>query len=123
MGLITRKHAFEARGLDISDIENRGKQRIANAQSVPLSRDPPGPYKPRCEKTGPSSGFPTRSDTTRTVQTKNMSRCLKFSILEVEGIYYPFSELICVFVFADAKKKNGFLMTRLIFKHCTQSLG
>ena len=56
MGLIARKHAFEARGLDISDIENRGMQQTANAQSVPLFHDPPGPYEPRCEKTG-SRGF------------------------------------------------------------------
>ena len=39
-----------------------------------------------------SSGFPTRSDTNRAVQSKKVARCLKFQIKEVEGLYYPCSE-------------------------------
>ena len=39
-----------------------------------------------------SSGFPTRSDTNRAVQSHKMVRGLKFQIKEVEGLYYPYSE-------------------------------
>ena len=39
-----------------------------------------------------SSGFPTRSDTNRAIQSRKISRCLKFRIYEVEGLYYPCSE-------------------------------
>ena len=39
-----------------------------------------------------SSGFPTRSNTNRVVQSKKMARCLKFWFYEVEGLYYPCSE-------------------------------
>ena len=62
-----------------------------------------------------SSGFPTRSDTNRPVQSQKQARCLKFRIQE-EKLHYPCSEnkgadqlrsntakLICVFVFAKAK--------------------
>ena len=48
-------------------------------------------YEPRSEKTG-LSGFPTRSDINRVVQSQKMPRGLKFPILEVEGLYYPCSE-------------------------------
>ena len=33
-----------------------------------------------------SSGFPTRSDTNRTVQSQKMARYLEFQMLEVEGL-------------------------------------
>ena len=76
------------------------------------------------------SGFPTRSNTNRALQSLNMARGLKFQIHKVEGLYYPCSEnkgadqlrgtirvaktkalisfavtakLICVFVFAYTK--------------------
>ena len=63
-----------------------------------------------------SSGFLTRSDTTRAVQQQKMVRGLKFRIQEVEGLYYHCSEnkdvdqlvttkLICVFVFEYAKSR------------------
>ena len=63
-----------------------------------------------------SSGFPTRSDTTRPVQLQKMARGLKFWIQEEEELYCSCSEnkgadqlctiialtaqLICAFVFA-----------------------
>ena len=63
----------------------------------------------------------TRSDTNQAVQLLEMARGLKFCILEVEVLYYPSSEnkgadqlpaqLICIFVFAYAKR--GFLTTWL----------
>ena len=63
------------------------------------------------------SGFPTRSDTNRPVQSQKQARSLKFRILEEENLYYLCSEnkgadqllrnceadLICAFVFAQAK--------------------
>ena len=39
-----------------------------------------------------SSGFPTRSDTNRAVQSLNMARGLKFRIQKVEELIYPCSE-------------------------------
>ena len=39
-----------------------------------------------------SSGFPTRSDTNRAVQSQKMARGLKFRIKVGEGLYYPCSE-------------------------------
>ena len=48
-------------------------------------------YEPRCEKNR-YSGFPTRSDTNRAVQSQKMAGGLKFRIKEVEGLYYPCSE-------------------------------
>ena len=39
-----------------------------------------------------SSGFPTRLDTDRPVQSQKKARSLKFLILEEEEIYYPCSE-------------------------------
>ena len=39
-----------------------------------------------------SSGFPTRSDTNRAVQSQKMARGLKFWMWEVEGLYHPCSE-------------------------------
>ena len=39
-----------------------------------------------------SSGFLTRSDTNRALQSLNMARGLKFRIQEVKGLYYPCSE-------------------------------
>ena len=39
-----------------------------------------------------SSGFPTRSDTNRSVQPQQMVRGLKFRMKVIEGLYYPFSE-------------------------------
>ena len=47
--------------------------------------------EPRCKKSR-SSGFPTRSDTNRAVQSLNMARGLKFRFQKVEGLYYPCSE-------------------------------
>ena len=38
------------------------------------------------------SGFPTRSNTNGAVQPQKMARGLKFQILEVEGLYYLYSE-------------------------------
>ena len=40
----------------------------------------------------PVFGFPTRSDTNRSVQSQKMVRALKFWILKEEGLYYPCSE-------------------------------
>ena len=40
----------------------------------------------------PVSGFPTRSDTNRAVQSHKMARALKFRIQEVEGLYNLCSE-------------------------------
>ena len=40
----------------------------------------------------PVSGFPTRSNTNRAVQSQKIARGLKFRIYEVEGLYYPCSE-------------------------------
>ena len=39
-----------------------------------------------------SLGFSTRSDTNQAVQSKKMTRCLKFGIKKVEGSYYICSE-------------------------------
>ena len=39
-----------------------------------------------------SSGFPTRSDRSRVVQSQKMVRGLKFRIEGVEGLYYLCSE-------------------------------
>ena len=39
-----------------------------------------------------SSGFPTRSDTNRAVQSQKMARGLKFRIRVGEGLYYLCSE-------------------------------
>ena len=47
--------------------------------------------EPRCEKKR-YSGFPTRSDTNRTVHSQKMARDLKFRFKEVEGLYYLCSE-------------------------------
>ena len=43
-------------------------------------------YEPRCEKTG--LRVPTRSDTSRAVQSQKMARGLQFRIQEVEGLNY-----------------------------------
>ena len=62
----------------------------------------------------PSSGFPTRSDTNRTVKPQKMVRSMKFQNKEVNELYYvaktkgPMScavtaQLIRIFVFAYAK--------------------
>ena len=50
-------------------------------------------YEPR-EKSSEnwSSGFLTRSDTNRAVQSQKMARGLKFRIYEEEVLYYPCSE-------------------------------
>ena len=61
-----------------------------------------------------SSGFPTRTDINRPVQSQRKARSLKIRILQDEGLYYLCSEkkiayklicsvtaaLICTFVFA-----------------------
>ena len=64
----------------------------------------------------PVFGVPTRSDTNRAVQPQKMARDLKFRIKKVEGSYYLLAKtnalisfavtakLICVFVFAYAKR-------------------
>ena len=39
------------------------------------------------------SGFPTRSDTNRPVQSQKQTRSLKFRIQEEENLYYPCSEI------------------------------
>ena len=46
-------------------------------------------YEPCCEK---SSGIPTRSDTSRAVQSQKMVRGLKFWTSVEEGLYFPYSE-------------------------------
>ena len=58
--------------------------------------------------------FPTWYDTNQAVQLQKMARGLKFWVYKVEGFYYLCSEnngsfavtvkLICVFVFAYAKR-------------------
>ena len=48
-------------------------------------------YEPRHEKTC-LSGFPTRSDTNRPVQSQKQARSMKFRIQEEEKLYYPCSE-------------------------------
>ena len=58
----------------------------------------------------PSSGFPTRSDTNRAVQSQKMGKGMIFWILKVEGYYHLCSwavtaELTCTFVFANAKSR------------------
>ena len=40
----------------------------------------------------PVLGFPTRSDTNRTVQPQKMARGLKFRLYEEEGLHYICSE-------------------------------
>ena len=40
----------------------------------------------------PSSGYPTKSDTNRAVQSHKMARGLKFRIKVEEGLHYPCSE-------------------------------
>ena len=40
----------------------------------------------------PAFGFPTWSNTNQAVQSSKIARCLKFILLEVEGLYYPYSE-------------------------------
>ena len=67
-----------------------------------------------------SPGFPTRSDTNRTVQRQKMASCLIFRILEVEDctIYVAKTkalmscavtvQLICAFVFAYAKSRFSY---------------
>ena len=57
----------------------------------------------------PTFWFPTWSDTNQAVQPQKMARGLKFRIKKEEGLYYLCSEnkgakLICVFVFAYAKR-------------------
>ena len=39
-----------------------------------------------------SSGFQTRSNTNRAVQSQKMARGLKFRIKVIEALYYPYSE-------------------------------
>ena len=82
-----------------------------------------------------SSGFPTRSQSNRAVQPQKMARGLKFRILVVEGLYYPYNEnkgadqlrSYCAadlhLCFRICKKKNVFLLTRLICKEQVFSLG
>ena len=64
----------------------------------------------------PTFWFPTWSNTNKAVQLQKMARVLKFRVEKVEGSYYLCSEnkgadqfavaakLICVFVFAYAKR-------------------
>ena len=60
-------------------------------------------------KENQSSGFPTRSDSNRSVQSQMQARSLKFWKKVEEELSYPCSEskgadqLICTFVFAYAK--------------------
>ena len=61
-----------------------------------------------------SSGFPTRSDTNQAVYPQNMSRCLKFQFYEVEGLYYPCSEIKG----ADQLRGYGEADLRLCFRIC-----
>ena len=63
------------------------------------------------------SGFPTRSDTNRAVQSLNMARGLKFRIQKVEGLYYPCTEnkgADQLRGYHEADLRLCFLMTRLI---------
>ena len=71
-----------------------------------------------------SSGFPTRSDTNRSIQAQNMARGLKFQIKKERGLHYLCNEengafllrgnsaadLCLCFTYA----KSCFLMTWLI---------
>ena len=61
-----------------------------------------------------SSGFQTRSDTNRIVQSLNMARGLKFRIKQVEGLYYPYGENKC----ADQLRGNREADLRLCFRIC-----
>ena len=49
-------------------------------------------FDSRCEDFNRSWGFPTRSDTNRSVQPQKVARGLKFRMQVVEGLYYPYSE-------------------------------
>ena len=75
-----------------------------------------------------SSGFPTRSDTNRAVQSQKMARGVKIGIKEVEGLYYVAktkalislavsAKLICVFVFAYAKSWFSHEASHIIHMH------
>ena len=65
----------------------------------------------------PTFWFPNRSDTNRAAWPKKMARGLKFRLCDVEELYFPIvaktkalisfaatAKLICVFVFAYAKR-------------------
>ena len=68
------------------------------------------------------SGFPTRSDTNRPVQSQNKVRILEFLVEVEEKLYYPSSEnkgadqltahLICAFVSAYAKVRVCYQLYR-----------
>ena len=74
----------------------------------------------------PSSGFPTRSDTNRPIQSQKQARSFKFRIYEEEKLHYPCSEnkgadQLRSYCEADLRlsfshvQKSGFLTMRLIF--------
>ena len=75
-----------------------------------------------------SSGFPTRSDTNRPVQSQKQARSLKFRIQEEQDLYYPSSEnkgadQLRSYCEADLRllfshrQKSGFLALRLMWLH------
>ena len=78
-----------------------------------------------CSRENWSSGFPTRSDTYRPVQSQKKARSLKFWMeLLVEDLYYPFNEnkgadqhswSVSLFF---SRQKLGFLMMWLISVIC-----
>ena len=70
--------------------------------------------------------------TTRHVQLQNQARCLRFLILEEEGLYNPCSknkgtDQLCSYCTTDLRlcfcigKKFGFHRMQLIVRHCQQS--
>ena len=71
----------------------------------------------------PTFWFPTWSDTSWAVQPQKIARGLKFRIKVEEGLYYPCSEnkgadqLICVFVFAYAKRWFSHDAAQIYHKH------
>ena len=70
----------------------------------------------------PVFGFPTQSDTYQAVQPQKMARGSKFQISMIEGLYYLCIEnkglvtlqLICAFVFSDAKSKFSHEVAHII---------
>ena len=70
----------------------------------------------------PIFGFPTKSDTDWAVQQQKMARDLKFRIKEVGELYRITAQLICVFVFAYAKRRfshdEAQMSLACIFEHC-----
>ena len=68
-----------------------------------------------------SSGFPTRYDTNRAVQSLNMARDLKCLLQKVEGLYHPCSEnkgtdlRLCFRIYNQ--RNNGIVNAHLVTWH------